>query len=275
MFSKKCTPAFFKINGDKLGLCYAIQKHEEISTEHWPEISLQADIVEGTNYEDCPHKISMWVIPNQSPLPFGAKIEQTLFDNAFIKEMGMISKYHGMRAKLMAEVINQAMTKESNVPTIAKRVIHLSGTRNCNPCCAGSKGFRSATIPTSAPFVKISSLGKKFPKQQATPCSYFERNPTPAHVEEPPADALQEEPRVQVVSTAVNNAVTDGPDKEFCRVMIKTIKKLQNGAPIQNKKVVIESRNQEETVNAAKLQTSMVWLMYVIGHGFMAGNIAC
>jgi hypothetical protein len=73
MFSKKCTPAFFKIDGEKIGLCYATQKHEEIPTEHWPEISLQADVVKGTNYEDYPHKISMWVIPNLSPLPFGAK----------------------------------------------------------------------------------------------------------------------------------------------------------------------------------------------------------
>ncbi len=176
--------------------------------------------------------------------------------------MGMISKYHGMWAKLMAEVIDQAVTKESDVPTIAKRLIDLSGTRNRNPCHAASKGFRSATIPTSPPFVKISPFGKKIPEQQATLCSYFEHNPTPAHVEEPPTDALQEEPRVQVVSTAATNAVTDGPDKEFYRVMIETMKKLQNGAPIQNQKIVLKSCDHEETVNAAKLQTSIVRLMY-------------
>jgi hypothetical protein len=196
VFSKKCTPAFFKIDGDEIGPCYAIQKHEEIPTKHRPEISLQADIVKGTNYEDYPHEISMWVSPNLSPLPFGAKIEQTLFNNAFIEELGTISKYHGIWAKLMAEVINQAVTKESNIPTIAKRLINLSGTRNRDPCHAASKGFRSTTIPNSAPFVEISSLGKKIPEQQATLHSYFERNPTPACVEEPPTDALQEEPRV-------------------------------------------------------------------------------
>jgi hypothetical protein len=59
MFSEKYTPAFFIIDGDKIGLCYAIQKHEEIPTEHQPEISLQADIVKVTNYEDYPHKVSM------------------------------------------------------------------------------------------------------------------------------------------------------------------------------------------------------------------------
>ncbi len=157
--------------------------------------------------------------------------------------MGTISKYHGMWAKLMAEVINQAMTKVSNVPTIAKRLIDLSGTRNRDLCRAASKGFRSATIPASAPFVEISSLGKKIPEQQATLCSHFERNPTLACAEEPPADSLQEEPRVQVVSTAATKAVTDGPDKEFYRVMIETMKNLQNGNPIQNQKIVVESRD--------------------------------
>jgi hypothetical protein len=262
MFSEKCTPAFFNINGDKIGLCYAIQKHEEIPTKHWPEISLQADIIKGTNYENYPHKISIWVTPNLSTLPFGAKIEQTLFNNALIEEMGTISKYHGMWAKLMAEVINQFVTKESYVPTIAKRLIDLSGTRNRDPCRAGSKGFRSATIPTSTLFVKISSLGKKFPEQQATIRFYFERNPTPACAEEPPADALQKEPRVQVISTAVTDTTTNGPNKEFYRVMIETMKNLQNGAPIQNQKIVVKSRDHEETVDAAKLQTSMVRLMY-------------
>jgi hypothetical protein len=123
--------------------------------------------------------------PNLSPLPFGAKIEQTLFDDALIEEMGTISKYHGMWAKLMAEVINQAVTKESNVPTIAKRLINSSGTRIRNPCRVASKGFRSATIPTSAPFVKISSLGKNSPNNKpsfililsTTPHQFVRNNP--------------------------------------------------------------------------------------------------
>jgi hypothetical protein len=82
-------------------------------------------------------------------------------------------------------------------------------------------------------------------------------------VEEPPADAAsQEEPRVQVVSTAATDAATDWPDKEFYRVMIEIMKKLQNGAPIQNQKIIVESRDYKETVDATKLQTSMVRLMY-------------
>ncbi len=79
--------------------------------------------------------------------------------------MATISKHHGMWAKLMGEVIDQTVTNKSNVPTIAKRLLDSSGTCNCDPCSAASKGFRSATIPTSAPFVKISSLGQKFPEQ--------------------------------------------------------------------------------------------------------------
>ncbi len=202
----------------------------------------------------------MWVIPNLSPLPFGGKIEQTSFDDAFIEEMATISKHHGMWAKLMGEVIDQAVTKESDVPTIAKMLLDSSGTRNRDPCRAASKGFRSATIPTSAPFVKISSLGQKFPEQQATLHSYFEHNPTPARTGELPADV--EEPVIQVISTAATDAATNGPDKEFYRVMIETMKNLQSGAPIQNQKIVLKSCDHEETVDAAKLQTSMVRLMY-------------
>jgi hypothetical protein len=85
MFIEKCTPAFFKIDGDEIGSCCAIQKHEDIPSEHRPEMPLQADIVKGTNYENYPHEISMLVIPNLSPLPFGKKIEQTSFDDAFIE----------------------------------------------------------------------------------------------------------------------------------------------------------------------------------------------
>ncbi len=65
-----------------------------------------------------------------------------------------------------------------------------------------------------------------------------------------------------MISTAVTDAVTDGPDKEFNRVMFETMKNLQNGASIQNQKNVVESRDHKETVNAAKLQTSMVRLIY-------------
>jgi hypothetical protein len=251
MFSKKCTPAFFKIDGDKAGSCYAIQKHEDITSKHCPEMPLQADIVKGTNYENYPHKISMLVIPNLSPLPFGKKVEQTSFDDAFIKEIATISKDHGVWAKLMSKVNDQAVTNKSNVPTIAKRLLHSSGTSNQDPCHAASKGFRNAFIPTSAPFVEISSLGQRFSEEQATLCFYFKRNPTPAHAEEPPADV--DEPVIQVVSAAATNAATNGPDKEFYRVMIVTMKTLQSSVPIQSQKIVIKPRDHEETVNAAKL----------------------
>ena len=47
MFSKKCTPAFFKIDGDEIGSCYAIQKHDDIPSKHRPKVPLQANIVKG------------------------------------------------------------------------------------------------------------------------------------------------------------------------------------------------------------------------------------
>ena len=121
------------------------KKHEDIPSKHHPEMPLQADIVKGTNYQNYPHKISMLVIPNLSPLPFGKKIEQTSFNDAFIEEMATISKDHGVWAKLMSKVIDQAVTNESNVPTIAKRLLDSSGMHNQDPCvltCLPARGGR-------------------------------------------------------------------------------------------------------------------------------------
>ncbi len=161
----------------------------------------------------------------------------------------------------MSKVIDQAVTNKSNVPKIAKRLLDSSGTHNQDPCRAARKGFRNAFIPTSVPFVEISSLGQRFSEEQATLCSYFKRNPTPAHAEEPSTDV--DEPVIQVVSATATNAATNGPDKEFYRVMIETMKTLQSSVPIQSQKIVVESWDHEETVDAAKLQTCMIWLFYV------------
>jgi hypothetical protein len=78
MFSEKCAPAFFKIDGDEIGSCYAIQKHGDIPSEHRPEMPLQADILKGINFKNYPHEISMLVILNLSPLPFGKKSSKPL-----------------------------------------------------------------------------------------------------------------------------------------------------------------------------------------------------
>ena len=53
------------------------------------------------------------------------------------------------------------------------------------------------------------------------------------------------------------------PSQEFFAQLIKTIKNIQ--APQQPSKIVIKSRDHEESVDLAKLQHSMLQLMYATG----------
>jgi hypothetical protein len=73
-------------------------------------------------WENADKDITLYVIPNVAPLPFGKTISSFYFDNAFIKEMDTISKEHGFWEKLMTDIIKQVET-ESDVKTIAKRLI--------------------------------------------------------------------------------------------------------------------------------------------------------
>ncbi len=114
-------------------------------------------------------------------------------------------------------------------------------------------------IPTSTHLVKVSILGQRFTDEQKTLCSFFECNPTPARVVDTSDD--DEVEQVQVASTAtVPPHVKD--KQEFYKMMVKTMQKMQH-APLQNQNIIVESRNHKGTINTAKLQISVVWLMYV------------
>jgi hypothetical protein len=100
----------------------------------------------------------------------------------------------------MTDVIEQDKT-ESNVKTIAKRLIDASKTQTLqtsNPCHAAMKSYRNATIPTSAPFDgEVSILRQRFTAKQATLCSFFECNPTPAC-----ADDTSDDDKIELVQVA-------------------------------------------------------------------------
>ena len=82
-----------------------------------------------------------------------------------------------------------------------------------------------------------------------------------------------DEPRVPVRSTTVpSNSLPPGiaaavassnPPPEFFVQLIETMKNIQ--APQQPTKIVVESRDHEETIDLAKLQTGMLQLMYATG----------
>jgi hypothetical protein len=52
--------------------------------------------------------------------------------------------------------------------------------------------------------------------------------------------------------------------QEFYKQMVETLKKIQENPLSKQQKIVVESRDHKETVDAAKLQTSMLKLMYAV-----------
>ena len=63
MFDESSSPAFFKIDQDKIGSCYAILEHTKIPAEFCPETALQADSVKYTDWDDTQMEIALIAIP--------------------------------------------------------------------------------------------------------------------------------------------------------------------------------------------------------------------
>jgi hypothetical protein len=63
-------------------------------------------------------------------------------------------------------------------------------------------------------------------------------------------------------TTGLNATIAGNPPKEFYDQLIATIKNLQQAAPLHQQKIVVESRKHNESINLAKLQMSMLKLMY-------------
>ena len=162
-----------------------------------------------------------------------------------------------------------------------------------DPCRSATKNFRNMTA-ASGPFIDFSLVGtNKYTSEQASVKAFFRQNPTPAR-----AAFLDEEDNnptaeIPIHTTRVNNATSkndfpttaddatppspamalpplpaglppigSAPPKFFAQ-LIQTMKSLQ--APQLPPKIIVESRDHQESVDLAKLQTSMLKLMYVSG----------
>ena len=161
-----------------------------------------------------------------------------------------------------------------------------------DPCCSATKNFRNMTA-AAGPFIEFSLVGtNKFTSEQASVKAFFRRNPTPvrpAFLDEEDNNPTAEIP---IHTTRVNGTTTrnDFPTTidatplspamalppllaglppigsappEFFAQLIQTMKSLQ--APQLPPKIIVESRDHQESVDLAKLQTSMLKLMYVSG----------
>ena len=275
MFDESSSPAFFKIDLDEIGTCCAILEHPKIPTEFRPEIPLQSDSVKDTDWEDAEMEIALVAIPTLAPIPYGKEIKSGILDDNFIEEMQAISDVHGFWARTMSDVIDQHEV-DNHTETVLKRMLDSPiPSSSCDPARAATKGLRGMTF-VSNPYVDLSLLNRcsdRFEVDQEKLKEFFRRNPTPARVEDVDAEENIDELRVPVRSMtvptnslppAIAAAVTsNNPPPEFFAQLIETMKNIQ--APQLPTKIVVESRDHEETIDLAKLQTGMLQLMYATG----------
>jgi hypothetical protein len=66
-------------------------------------------------------------------------------------------------------------------------------------------------------------------------------------------------------ATVLNATIAGNPPKEFYDQLIAMMRNLQQVAPLHQQKIVVKSREHEESINLAKLQMSMLKLMYACG----------
>ena len=129
-------------------------------------------------------------------------------------------------------------------------------------------------IFASCPYVDPSLLSRRndrFEADQEKLKAFFRRNPTPARVETVDDDENIDEflvrsttaPSASLPPGIAAVAVGPNPPPEFFTQLIETMKNIQ--APQQPTKIVVESRDHEETIDLAKLQTGMLQLMYATG----------
>ena len=263
MFDESSSPAFFKIDKDDIGSCYAIREHNKVPTEFRPEIPLQADSVKETDWDDAGVEIALIAIPNIVPIPFGTEINSTTADDDFTDEMKKISDVHGFWAQTMGDVVDQFET-DNHTETVFKRLISstiVSSSRD--PARAATKGIRGMTF-ASSPFLDASLLGKNsYEADKEKLKAFFHRNPTPvaraSSNDDATVDNDKEVPQVPVHSASASAH----PPKEFYAQMIEMMKKV--AAPAHPSKIIVESRDHEETIDLAKLQTAMLQLFYATG----------
>ena len=260
MFDESSSPAFFKIDLDKIGSCCAVLELPKIPAKFRPEIPLQSDSVKDTDWEDAEMEIALVAILILVPIPYGKEIKSTTLDKNFIEEMQAISSAHGFWAQTMSDVVDQHEV-DNHTETVLKRMIEsLPPSSSRDPARAATKGLRGMTF-ISNPTVDLSLLNRcsdLFETDQEKLKEFFRRNPTPARVED-----VDDEENIEVLPPATAAAVASNPLPEFFAQLIETMKSIQ--APQHPTKIVVESRDHEETIDLAKLQNGMMQLMYATG----------
>jgi hypothetical protein len=205
MFDEKSTPAFIKIEGEKIGSCYVIQGSAEVPNKYRPEIPLQADMIVKTIWEESDMDLAMCIFPILVLIPFRVNITVEVFNDTLVNKIKNISVKHGLWAKFVCDALEQNKNGPKTT-NIAKKLISLRDTKKSGDACqVVTKGIRETYVPITAPFIETSLVTKKYPDEQAILCDFFVRNPTPAsksvYVNKDDGNN-NNAPEVQIVSTS-------------------------------------------------------------------------
>ena len=181
----KSTQSIFKIEGDEVGSCFAVETYENIPTNLLPEHPLSPEAVNGTCYQEVNDDLSLVALPNVAPMPYGFDIKSSELDEDFINEMEKISVNHGFWARQMYNAFDQH-DKDNGTEQVVENLTNLikdepvKGKRKmASAKSSATKNFSTVYRATSGPIVDVSQAGEKHEAEQNVVKSYFMPNPTP------------------------------------------------------------------------------------------------
>jgi hypothetical protein len=264
MFDDSSLYALIRIDVEDVGSCLVIQNTNTFPQEFHPQ-PLRSNTIKDMIWQEAKSNISLCAIPTIAPIPYGADIESTIADKIFIEEIATILTAHSFWVKSMVDMIAQADIKDT--ANVAKQLLAdatktTSSSRDSYK--AATKGYHSATITASAPLVCIRNLGQRHAEEQEKVRFFFKQNPTPARV----INVDNDNERIPIASTTTAAAApprlaAGAPPAEFYGQMFEMMKPIQQ-AHQHLQKNVVESCNHKESVDLAKLNTSMLKLMYAM-----------
>jgi hypothetical protein len=218
-----------------------------------------------------------------------------MLDDDFFDKMIKISPKHGFWAKMIVDAFAQEDSDHDTLPIVTNLNNSKATSKGCDPFRAATKGFCDAWPPNSGPAIYHSCVGKSHKVQQAKVKEFFYPDPTPVHpltIEEDGDDkpevvfvrstdatsnktsaaaaasattstaaAISTATAASASATTAGGSTVEHPRKEFYDQLIAIMKNF--AAPQHQQKIVVELREHNESVDLAKLQTSMLRLMYV------------
>ena len=157
----KNTQSIFKVDGDEVGSCFAIEKHETIPENHCPTVPLSVDAVKGTCYEDAEDELALIALPNAAPLPYGFELKSLQLDEDFVDEMKKISDDHGFWAGQMYNALDQYdkdLGTELVVENLTNMIKNEPSTRKkklSKASDSATKNFSTVSRAAAGPIVDI------------------------------------------------------------------------------------------------------------------------